>query len=247
MIIDSALLKRYDGIRFGMSTRRGGISPEPLGMNLSFRVGDDPANVAENRRRLFTALGMDLSRIAVPFQCHSDLIKVVSKPGEYESCDALVTEALDLPLAVSVADCMAIVIYDPVQRVMAIAHAGWRGTAKTIVTKALALMKENYSVSAKEVVAYLSPSAGQCCYEVGPEVAEKFENEYVVERDQRLYLDLRKANTDQLLAAGLLKGNIEISQRCTVCNPELFHSFRRDGQRAGRMMAVACLVEGNNK
>ncbi len=230
-----------------MSTRRGGVSPEPLGMNLSFRVNDDPANVFENRRRLFKALGIDLNNAAIPVQCHSDHIEVVSGPGEYSSSDALITNASNVPLVVSVADCMAVVLFDPVQHVMAAVHAGWRGTAGTIVAKSLAHMREMFGVSAKELVAYLSPSAGPCCYEVGAEVAEVYGSKYVENREERLYLDLRKANVDQLLAGGVVKGNIDISPQCTICNPELFHSFRRDGERSGRMMAVACLVNGGGK
>ena len=242
MIIESTLLQRFEGIRFGMSTRRGGVSPEPLAMNLSFRVHDNPANVTENRRRFFGALGLDLTRAAIPVQCHSDQIAPVTEPGEYEGCDALVTSSPNLPLVVNVADCMAIVLFDPTRGVLAVVHAGWRGSAKSIVSKSLVLMREKYEVSAKDTIAFLSPSAGQCCYEIGPEVAEQFGDKYVQERDLRLYLDLKKANTDQLLAGGVIGNNIDVSRDCTICNPDLYHSFRRDGQRSGRMMAVAALT-----
>ena len=243
MIIESALLKQQNGIRFGMSTRQGGVSPEPLGMNLSFRVHDDPANVLENRRRLSALLEMDLNKAAIPAQCHSDHIEVVSAAGEYERSDALITGTSNLPLVVSVADCMAVVLFDPVRRVIAAVHAGWRGTAASIVSQALTRMKDAFGVRESDIVAFLSPSAGACCYEVGPEVAAQFGSDYVQRRDGRLYLDLKKANADQLLAGGLQEGGIEISPLCTICNPGLFHSFRRDGDRSGRMMAVACLVD----
>jgi len=226
-----------------MSTRHGGVSPDPLGMNLSFRVKDDPVNVAENRRRLFTALGMGLTSAAIPVQCHSDHIEVVSEPGDYESSDALLTNTVNLSLVVTVADCMAVVLFDPVRKVLATVHAGWRGTAAAIVRKSLVCMGERFGVSPDDVVAYLSPSAGPCCYEIGAEVAEVFGSSYVENRDERLYLDLRKANADQLRAGGLAESNIEISSRCTICNPDLFHSFRRDGDRSGRMMAVAWLTD----
>jgi YfiH family protein len=242
MIIESAFLNQYQGLRFGMSTRLGGVSPEPLGMNLSFRVHDDPANVIENRRRLFARLGMNLDSAAIPGQCHSDHVEVVSASGEYDQTDALITSTLNLPLVVSVADCMAVVLFDPTCNVLGTIHAGWRGTASSIVAQSLVRMRDTFGVSVREVVAYLSPSAGPCCYEVGPEVAAKFQSNYVQKRGGSLFLDLKNANADQLLAAGLQKDNIDISPQCTICNPDLFHSFRRDGERSGRMMAVASLV-----
>lgn len=242
MIIESDLLNRYEAVRFGMSTRRGGVSPMPLDMNLSYRVNDDPANVLENRRRLSDALRMDLDKAAIPLQCHSDRIEVVRAPAEYPNCDALLTNTRGLPLVVTVADCAAIVLFARVRHVLAVVHAGWRGTAKTIVAKALLRMREEFGVSVKDVVAFVSPSAGQCCYEVGPEVAAEFAHEYILERNGRLYLDLKQANVDQLLAGGLVKGNIEMSPYCTICSAQQFHSYRRDGEKSGRMMAVASLV-----
>jgi YfiH family protein len=225
-----------------MSTRRGGVSATPLDMNLSYRVNDNPANVLENRRRFFTALGLDPARAAIPLQCHSDRIEVVSTPGEYQNCDALITNTVNLPLVVTVADCAAIVLFDRVRHVLGVVHAGWRGTAKTIVALTLSRMREKFSASVKDVVAYISPSAGQCCYEVGPEVAAEFDHEYVQQRGDRLFIDLKQANVHQLLAGGVVKGNIEVAPQCTICNAQLFHSFRRDGERSGRMMAVATLV-----
>jgi len=244
MIVESALLKESSSLRFGMSTRRGGVSPEPLGMNLSFRVNDEVDNVVENRRRLFTALGLDPKTVAIPLQCHSDHIEVVAEPGEYENSDALITNRADLPLVVSVADCLAVILFDPVKHVLAVVHAGWRGTARTIAAKSVVLLTEKFGVSAKDLVAFLSPCAGPCCYEVGHEVADVFAKEHVRQRDGRLYFDLKKANADQLLMSGVPEANIEVSPSCTICNPDLFHSFRRDGSRSGRMMAVACLLDG---
>lgn len=243
MIIESALLNGHEGIRFGMSTRKGGVSPEPLGMNLSYRVHDSPANVAENRRLLFARLGMILDNAAIPVQCHSDHIEIVSGPGQFENSDALITTTLQVPLVVNVADCMAVVLFDPIHRVLATVHAGWRGTAASIVSKTIATLRGRFGVSANDVAAFLSPSAGTCCYEVGPEVASLFSSDYVENRAQRMFLDLKKANAEQLLAAGVSESNIEISPQCTICNPDLFHSFRRDGERSGRMMAVACLMD----
>ncbi|MCX6143139.1 MAG: peptidoglycan editing factor PgeF [Ignavibacteriales bacterium] len=226
-----------------MSTRVGGVSPEPLGMNLSYRVGDDPANVAENRKRFFEALGFMESGSAIPHQCHSSNIQIVSQPGEYDACDGLVTQTNDLPLIVSIADCLPVTIYDVAKAVLGLVHAGWRGTAQGIVAETVDLMVKQCGSSAGEMITYLGPSAGVCCYEVGREVAELFSLDQVEQRDDRLYLNLKKANCDQLLGAGVREENIEISPFCTICTPQLFHSHRRDRNKSGRMMATVSLVD----
>jgi len=229
-------------VRFAMSTRVGGVSPEPRGMNLSFRVGDDPANVVENRKRFFGSLGIMESGLAIPHQCHSNNIQIVSLPGEYDACDGLVTQTKGLFLSVSVADCLPVVLYDSTNSVLGLVHAGWRGTAQGIVAKTVELMVKHFRADSSGMVAYLGPSAGVCCYEVGREVAEAFSLDQVERHGDRLSLNLKRANCHQLLGTGLSVENIEISPYCTICTPQLFHSHRRDGNKSGRMMAAASLV-----
>ena len=226
-----------------MSTRVGGVSPEPLGMNLSFKVGDDPANVVENRKRFIGSLGFVESETAIPHQCHSSNVHIVFKPGEYEACDGLVTQTRGLPLIVTVADCLPVVLYDSAKSVLGLVHAGWRGTAQGIVAETVDIMVKQCGSSTSGMVAYFGPSAGVCCYEVGWDVAEAFSLDQVEQREDRLYLDLKKANRDQLLSTGLSEENIEISAYCTICTPQLFHSHRRDRNKSGRMMAAATLLD----
>jgi YfiH family protein len=240
--VKSEKLSGYASILFGMSTRSGGISPEPLGMNLSYSVGDDPSNVKENRRRFFSSMGFDEAQCAIPHQCHSNNVQIVTRPGAYDSCDGLVTDTPGLPLVVSVADCMPVVLYDPAHAVLGLIHAGWRGTAHRIVAAAVGLMVRECGASADRIISFLGPSAGVCCYEVGEDVAAAFALDEVEHRDDHVYLDLKKANRDQLLSVGVNGGNIESSSICTICTPQLFHSHRRDRSRSGRMMAVVALV-----
>ncbi len=241
-IISSELLSRFHTLRFGMSTRQGGVSPEPLGMNLSFRVGDESVHVVENRRRFFGALGFDPAHLAIPSQCHSSNLRSINRPGEYESCDGLVTMETNLPLVITVADCLPVVLFDPKAGVLGHVHAGWRGSAGRIVEKAVAMMSDEFGASPDTMVAYLGPSAGVCCYEVGPEVADAFLPSQCEVRNEKIYLNLKKGNTDQLLNSGLRSENIDIAPDCTICSPELFHSYRRDREKSGRMMAVVSLV-----
>jgi YfiH family protein len=226
-----------------MSTRVGGVSPEPLGMNLSYAVGDDPVNVAENRKRLFGSLGFTESGSAIPQQCHSSNVQIVSGSGKYEACDGLITQVLDLPLVVTVADCLPIVLFEPVKRLIGLVHAGWRGTSQGIAAEAVGMMVNRLGGVASEMVAYLGPSAGVCCYEVGGELAQVFSLDQIQQRNDLLYLDLKKSNVDQLLGCGMKEENIEVSPFCTICYPQLFHSYRRDKTSSGRMMAIVSLID----
>jgi polyphenol oxidase len=241
-LLTSEKLSAFSSVRFMMSLRIGGASPEPLGMNLSYGVGDDPANVAENRRRFFLPLGFTESQSAIPHQCHSNNVQLVSGPGSYEACDGLVTRKKGLPLVVTVADCLPVILFDPESEALGVVHAGWRGTTQGIAAEAVEIMVRQCGASTGEMIAYLGPSAGVCCYEVGREVAELFSLDQVEQRNDRLYLNLKKANCDQLVSMGLNEQNIEISPFCTICTPQYFHSHRRDRNNSGRMMAVATLV-----
>jgi YfiH family protein len=242
LLITSEKLSGIQELRFGQSTRNGGVSPEPYGMNTSFRVGDEADHVKANRKKLLSLLGIARSEMAVPVQCHSDVVQIARHPGEYPACDGLVTDQAGLALAISVADCLPIVIYDALHRAVALVHAGWRGSAKGIARHAVQVMVREFQTDVARLAVYLGPSASVCCYEVGPEVAKLFPLECVDERKGRLYLNLKEANRRQLLDLGVEAQNLEVSSYCTICEPRLFHSYRRDKERSGRMMAVACIT-----
>jgi len=102
-------------------------------------------------------------------------------------------------------------------------------------------MQEKFKTDTKNILAFIGPSAGACCYEVIMDVAVKFENKIVPYSNTKTFIDLKKENTSQLKKLGVLASNLEASTHCTICEKQLFHSYRRDGKRAGRMMAVICL------
>jgi hypothetical protein len=231
-------------VRAAMSTRWGGVSAAPLGMSLSLNVGDDPAAVHENRRRFLSTLGADEGRTAFAAQCHSGTVTVVERPGLHPSCDALVTSQRDLALAVSVADCVPILLADEGALSIAAVHAGWRGTKQRIVANAVGRLRSELKVPTRSLRAWIGPAAGPCCYEVGEEVAALFHGEAVVRRDGRATLDLALENRRQLAMAGIPEEAIEVDGRCTICRSDLFHSFRRDGDRSGRMLAAIIISGG---
>ncbi|MBI3586378.1 MAG: peptidoglycan editing factor PgeF [Ignavibacteriales bacterium] len=234
----SEKLSHFTSIKFGFSTRNGGVSPVPLGMNLSFNVGDDKVNVVHNRRLFFGALGISSQQVAVPLQCHSATVHIASQPGEYTECDGLLTSVPQVALAISVADCVPIFIFDPHKSVVAAVHSGWKGTVRRIVTNAIGRMIGEYGSQPTDLVAFIGPSAGVCCYEVGSEVAMQMDPSVVQNKDGKTFVNLKHANKNHLTEMGVVENNIEVSSYCTICSPELFHSYRRDRNASGRMMGV---------
>ena len=240
-VIVPEIFSPYPHVYSGVSTKLGSRVMTGFEKNMSCQVGDDPASVDRNRADFLSEVGISKNELAIPLQSHSENVCKVDMPGEYENCDGLVTNAQGVALTVMIADCVPILLFDPVKNVIGAVHAGWRGTANAIVKKALMTMQVEYNTDMKDVRVFIGPSAGLCCYEVGEEVAVKFENKIVSYKNTKVFIDLKKENALQLQKQGLVKGNIEISKHCTICEKQLFHSFRRDGKHAGRMLAVICL------
>jgi len=226
------------GIVAAFSTRNGGVSPPPLGMNLSFRVGDDPSNVRKNRELFFGALGIPPDLIAAPGQVHGTTVRRVDEPGEYPETDALVSSATGLFLCVSVADCVPVLLFDTQGGAVGAVHAGWRGTASAIVAEAVRAMRAEFGTPPSRIVASIGPCASACCYTVGADVASRFPQECVRNDGGGLFVDLKSANRTQLIEAGVPPGSIELSPYCTISDSSIFHSYRRDGTKSGRMMGV---------
>lgn len=238
-IILSEKFSKYNEIKFGFSTRSGGTSPEPFGMNMSFNVGDERLNVHKNREIFFGTLRIGLDELAIPRQVQGGLVKRVYEKGGYDACDGLITNSYGVYLTVSTADCLPVFLFDPVNKAVGVVHAGWRGSEMKIVSHAIALMKEEFETSPSDLIAYVGPAAGVCCYEVGENVAQKFDNEFVIRKHSRKpHLDLKLFTKEELKKSGAEETNIEISDYCTICRADLFHSYRRDGEKSGRMMGV---------
>ncbi|MGB5873145.1 MAG: peptidoglycan editing factor PgeF [Bacteroidota bacterium] len=225
-------------IAAALSTRTGGVSPMPLGMNTSYSVGDEKENVEKNRELLVGGHGIGLAELASPQQVHSSTVRRVTEPGVYPECDALITDTPRVFLTVSHADCVPILLYSPAARAVAGIHAGWKGTASEIALVALRAMEEEFGSSPGDTLAFLGPAAGVCCYQVGEDVASRFDKRFVRGAKGTLYVDLKRSNLDQLCGAGVSVQKIEVSPYCTICRPDLFHSYRRDRDKSGRMMAV---------
>jgi len=223
------------------STRHGGVSKEPYNsLNLGGSSPDDPENIAENNRRFFAALTVSLDRVAKSHQVHGTAILNVEHPGRFEMYDALITNKPNVQLAVTIADCTPILIYDPVLKAMAAIHAGWRGTVGLIVQKTTQALQEQFGTNPENCYAYIGTCIDECSFEVGEEVAEHFNPEYKRwdAGRSKYYVNLKLANHDQLLRAGLKTEHIEISPYSTVIHNEDYFSYRHEKGLTGRMLAT---------
>lgn len=239
-----------------VSTRTGGFSEFPYhSLNLGLHVGDDPVNVMNNRRRLAEALGIPLNQFTIARQVHSGNVRVVSdelrgsgstdQENAIENTDAMVTDTPGICLIVLVADCVPMLFFDPSRRAVGVAHAGWRGTLRSIAFNTVTTMEKAFGSSPANIMVGIGPSIGPCCYRVGPEVISQVKsvfqggNDYIVNESKggEGHLDLWKANLEGLLYAGIERKNIEIAERCTCHEPDLFFSYRKQKGDTGRFAA----------
>lgn len=241
-IIRSNKFSQYRQLIFGFSTRDGGVSPDPYNLNLSFNVGDEKLNVIENRKIFFGRLGIGLDELAIPCQIQSGNVGRIYVQGGYDNCDGLVTNSYGVFLTISTADCLPIFLYDPIKKSVGAIHSGWRGCELNIFSNAINLMQKEFNTHPSDLIAYIGPSAGVCCYEVGAEVAGKFDPKFIVEQGEKQFLDLKNISKSQLVQCGVIEKNIEVSAQCTICNRNLYHSYRRDKHKSGRMMGVIGIV-----
>ena len=174
---------------------------------------------------------LDQTTMARLNQIHSAEVLVANAVGNLGEGDALVTREPGLGVSIRTADCFPILLADPVTRSVAAIHAGWRGTAASVVLSSLGRMQSEFGTDPRDVYAAIGPGIGSCCYEVGLEVAQRFG------KGEAGHLDLAAENRSQLIAAGLHPDHIDAVGGCTFCNPAQFFSWRRDHDRAGRMIS----------
>jgi YfiH family protein len=237
------------GLRHGFSTRHGGVSPLPRGaLNLSRVAWDAPENVEENRRRFLSALGIDPGELRTLAQIHSDRIHVVEtgEPWGRVEGDATITALPRLALAIQVADCFPVLLAEPARGVIGNLHAGWRGTAARLAEKSVRAAATRIDCDSAVLRVAIGPGIRSCCFEVGPEVAAVFEASFPGVRLARpkpgsagkFMVDLPAALVHQLRDAGVAAENIHDLGACTRCNLDEFFSYRGEGPRSGRLMAV---------
>lgn len=176
-------------------------------------------------------------RLATLKQIHSSsCVAAEGRSGVLGRGDALLENTPGSVVAIKTADCIPILLVDERRRAVAAVHAGWRGTAARIAADAVAAMRARFGTDAGDLHAAIGPGIGKCCYAVGPEVAAEFGEQ------GRAHLDLAAINRAQLIEAGVTAGRIYASNLCTMCRVAEFHSFRRDGEAAGRLYSFAGIL-----
>ena len=189
-----------------------------------------------SREEIAHNLEINAKNLAVPEQVHSAVVEFARCPGMYPVADGLVTTNSNILLTLKVADCVPVFLYEPLKRIIGLVHSGWRGTVENILSNAIKLMQKNGAES-KDIRCFLGPAIGICCYEVDGEVAKKFDDKAKVKMEERKWrVGLHEQIRLQLASVGVQKKNIRSSEICTY-ELQGYHSYRRDGENAGRMFA----------
>ncbi|MBQ7567533.1 peptidoglycan editing factor PgeF [bacterium] len=253
-------------IPHGCSARLGGVSDGPYAsLNIGQSTDDAPSFVHENRQRLGAAVGV--SPVSLLDMNHGTrVVRFDSLPHGLHKGDACITNVPGLPLMITTADCVPLIMYDGVHGAIGLTHAGWRGTAAKICQYTLKALRDNYGTDAADVQVAVGPSIGPCCFEVGAEVAEVFAAVFPAQKswliagdmlkarqemlqnqkknvneNKKYFVNLWRANVLALLEAGVLPANIRLSGLCSMCHSGLFYSYRRDKRVTGRIATLAML------
>lgn len=244
----------------GFSTRYGGVSSGSYAtLNLSW-TKDSREKVIENRRRFMGAFGFGLDDLVAGQQVHGTKVAVVTDKEKgrgsrsyaeaLPETDAMITASPGLVLSTYHADCVPLFFLEPQNKVVGLAHAGWKGTLGGIGGRTLELMATRFNIDPASCLVGIGPSIGPCCYEVGIDVAAPFMKGFPYGRkllepgiDAKWYLDLWAANKRQLIDAGVKEGNIFVSSLCTSCHRDIFFSYRANKRNTGGLAAVIAIRE----
>lgn len=247
------------GVAHGFSTRLGGVSEGIYtSLNLGLNRGDDHGRVRGNFELFCAAVGVERDMLVFSAQVHGDAVRIctsadagmgLDRPISYEA-DALITDVPGLALTIFTADCLPILLYDGERRVVAAAHAGWRGTALGIVERTVERMAAQYGCDPANILAAIGPGISRCCFETREDVPNAMTESlgsaalpFIESKESgRFLVDLKGLNVLRLERAGLRAANIAVSDACTACQPERYWSHRATEGNRGSMAAVIALA-----
>lgn len=247
-------------IPHAFTTRLGGVSEGIFAsLNIAMHRGDDAENVAKNYEILANALDFDVNNLVLTRQTHSDIVRRVTKSDAcgldhhaYPECDALITNDAGCALVVFTADCTPILLWDSVTGAVGAVHAGWRGTAADIAGKTVRKMTAEFGCDPRNILAAIGPNIGACCFETDEDVPNamlaefgKEAEQFIARTDDKFHVDLKSVNALALRRAGV--ESIEISDDCTMCQPDRFWSHRITGINRGSQGAIIVCKGAENE
>ena len=251
---------RLGFVRHGFSTRLGGVSQGTFAsMNLSFTRGDDPAAVRENFDRFCAAIRVQAEEVVISAQTHTANVKIVTaqdrgrgitREKEYTDVDGLITNDPNVVLCTQYADCVPLFFVDPVRRVVATSHAGWRGTAAGIAAVTVEKMVEAFGCRREDILAGIGPSIGKCCFEVDTPVYDAFckvpvfdAGCFTADPGDKFHINLQEVNRRWMLRSGIQPEHITVTDLCTKCRPDVFWSHRVTGDARGSLAAFIAIAD----
>ncbi len=243
------------GLRYGFSTRTGGVSEGSLSsLNLGINRPDSIENLQENYGIFCSAIGINPKDTVLAKQVHSDTIIEIDasqtrgrldKKEPMPDCDGLITQDNRVAMGIFYADCTPVLLFDVKKKILCAVHCGWRGTVKGFAAKGICEMTKGYNSSVENIHAVIGPCIDKCCFEVGDGVAQEFKRAgmeqfiYSGKTPGKVYVDLKGTNREFLLNAGVRAENITVAADCTCCNTDKYFSHRGCGADTGRMAVVA--------
>ena len=246
-------------VRHLFSTRHGGVSQgECATMNLSFNRNDCRENVLKNYEILCSAQNINTEHLVLSQQTHTNNILTVTtddrgtgitKPS-FKDVDGLVTNQAGVALVTQYADCTPLLFCDPIKKVIATSHAGWRGTAKLIAGLTVKKMADEFGCLPKDIIVGIGPCILNCCYEVDDPVYKEFQKIdflnlktiFTPKANGKFMLNLVEANRQILMHYGIKKENIDANDICTCCNSSDLHSHRATAGKRGNLAAIIELI-----
>ena len=238
-------------IGHGIFSRHGGVSPAPWhSLNIGGLVGDSADHIAKNRERIFRLFQRPVESLYDVWQVHSADVVCTQSPRNlthpHVKADAILTNCLSVTLLMRFADCVPVLLYDPIHHAIGLVHAGWQGTVKFVVGQAIQQMGRCFDTNPRDLLAGIGPSIGPDHYEVGENVISQVESVFgdkasdlLVDKNHSIYFDLWKANKHVLQSYGVK--NIETAGICTVCHCKDWFSHRAEKGRTGRFGAILFL------
>ena len=232
------------------------LKPLDFGSNATYQGKRE--EIEKSLEKLSKEFEFDVKNICRPKQTHTDKVEKIEDGDEgiyiskFNNVDGFVTDKENKLLVLSFADCTPLLFYDPVKKVIANTHSGWKGTLQTIGVRTIEKMKKEYGCKLEDIICCIGPHIRKCHFEVDKDVRDLFYNKFknlkeidnIIEFNEdnnKYYIDIAKINKQTLLNIGLKEENIIDSNICTVCNQDICHSYRAEKDLSGRAVTIIYL------